>query len=687
MPKPTSGWLSLVAALLLTACGGSSAPSSGDTAKSAVASVSSATEGQETTRFNSVDALVWDADPQKSGAGDKSPVIQVSVEEKAGLRPTTTVDLGSPDATQLEQRIRNNRESTRKWAPKAYQTGFARPAAPTETFKHTHSMLKWAIAESGTQRARIRFTSSGAKAVRLGILVENIPDTTVFRVYAEGSTTAQQTTGEHINRLIRANKLKDGDSQASRTYWTAATTGGKSVLEIEVPRDSDTESLLFAIPTINHQVETALEANNALIGAKATCSLTPDATCTMPLPPAANAVAAMDFIDGGYSYTCTGTLIANRGDTQQNYFLTANHCINTQNVASSLATQWFWRSSECNGTTPFTGTLTQPTGSIFLFGRTAFSGTTRNPIGTDTTLLKLNAQPPIGVVYAGWQHLRRAADSSTPYIGLHHPFDAAIDRQYSDFLRRSDSQLVNYGILLGVAQDGYYLLDARNNASYPMYEVRHTSGITEPGSSGSALFSDGLGPNPRIIGQLWGGSSSCENPGGKDYYGRFDLAYEDGLVNWLNPGYKFVFRFYRPNNGTHFFSASVEERDSVRINNTYLSYEGPAFMVASASGSGLSPVHRFLNRYNGTHFYTISDSERASVVANLSHIYVYEGVAWYTRDASVPVSGMVNVHRFYRKSAGTHLYTASDEEKDYIIANYSANYTYEGVAYLAWAPN
>uniref|UniRef100_UPI000AAC9561 trypsin-like serine peptidase n=1 Tax=Hydrogenophaga flava TaxID=65657 RepID=UPI000AAC9561 len=529
MPKPTFGWFSLVTTLMLAACGGSSAPPSADAAKSSVASIQPETDHQETARINRVDALVRETDPHKDGAGAEDPVVQVAVDEKAGLSPTTAVDLGTPDTTQREQLIRNNRKSGPQWVPKAYQTGFARHAAPTGTVKRTRTTLKWSTTESGLQRARLRFTSSGAKAVRLGIQVESIPDTAVFRVYAEGSKTAQQTTGEHINRLIRANKQRDGDSQASRTYWTPAITEENSVLEIEVPGGSDTESLLFAIPTINHQVETALEVNNALIGAKATCFLTPDATCTTPLPPAANAVAAMDFVDGGNSYTCTGTLIANRGDTQQNYFLTANHCINTQNAASSLATLWLWRSNECNGSTPYTGTLTQSTGSIFLLGRPTFSGTTRNPIGTDTTLLKLNAQPPTGVIYAGWQHLRRPADSSTPYMGLHHPFDAALDRQHSDYLRRSDSRLVNYGILLGVDQQGYWL-DAKNDDHYPMYEVSHFSGVTEPGSSGSALFADGSSNNPQIVGQLWGGASSCENPSGKDYYGRFDIAYEDGLV-------------------------------------------------------------------------------------------------------------------------------------------------------------
>jgi hypothetical protein len=60
------------------------------------------------------------------------------------------------------------------------------------------------------------------------------------------------------------------------------------------------------------------------------------------------------------------------------------------------------------------------------------------------------------------------------------------------------------------------------------YDVFFTSGITEGGSSGSGLF---LG-NGYVIGQLYGGSSSCSG-GADDAYGRFDVAFNAALKNWL----------------------------------------------------------------------------------------------------------------------------------------------------------
>ena len=41
------------------------------------------------------------------------------------------------------------------------------------------------------------------------------------------------------------------------------------------------------------------------------------------------------------------------------------------------------------------------------------------------------------------------------------------------------------------------------------------------------------------------------------------------------------------------------------------------------------PVYRFYNAALGTHFYTASAAEKATVEATLSHIYTYEGPAFY----------------------------------------------------------
>jgi hypothetical protein len=63
--------------------------------------------------------------------------------------------------------------------------------------------------------------------------------------------------------------------------------------------------------------------------------------------------------------------------------------------------------------------------------------------------------------------------------------------------------------------------------------IRWSSGTTEGGSSGSAIFTQSASGYV-VRGALWGGAASCSNPGGIDMFSRFDLAYPV-LANYLSP--------------------------------------------------------------------------------------------------------------------------------------------------------
>jgi len=140
-----------------------------------------------------------------------------------------------------------------------------------------------------------------------------------------------------------------------------------------------------------------------------------------------------------------------------------------------------------------------------------------------------------------------------------------------------------------------------------------------------------------------------------------------------------VYRFYNPRTGSHFYTASGPERDSV-ITGLWPSYryEGVAYEVPDSAGN-TQPLHRFYNVRTGTHFYTASEAERASVAARLSAIYRYEGVAYQVSPR--PVAGSLTVYRFYKPRTGTHFYTASVAERDTVITKLGAAYRYEGPAF------
>jgi uncharacterized protein (DUF1800 family) len=142
-----------------------------------------------------------------------------------------------------------------------------------------------------------------------------------------------------------------------------------------------------------------------------------------------------------------------------------------------------------------------------------------------------------------------------------------------------------------------------------------------------------------------------------------------------------VYRFYNRETGTHFYTASVSERDEVVRAFAQFAYEGAAFAALSQPRADTVPVFRFYNKKTGTHFYTTSESERDGIIAYYPQ-FAYEGPAFH----ALPVAGAdgrTAVYRFFNKTTGSHFYTASAAERDKVIATYAA-FVYEGIAFYVY---
>jgi hypothetical protein len=219
-------------------------------------------------------------------------------------------------------------------------------------------------------------------------------------------------------------------------------------------------------------------------------------------------VVRMLFVRGGNTFLCTGTLLNDKRSSLTPYLLTAEHCISSQEEASSLITDWFYRSSGCD------------TGTLGAGARRRFGGATllHAAAATDTAFLRLHDAPPPGAVYAGSYF--GPLEPGLPLATVHHP--------KGDLQKISTGQLLRFSICAGDtcqpsdASEGTYLT------------MRWNEGVTEGGSSGSALFRT-LGARRYVVGQLYGGATSCLDPSGNDHYGRFDVAYRSALKQWLNP--------------------------------------------------------------------------------------------------------------------------------------------------------
>jgi len=136
------------------------------------------------------------------------------------------------------------------------------------------------------------------------------------------------------------------------------------------------------------------------------------------------------------------------------------------------------------------------------------------------------------------------------------------------------------------------------------------------------------------------------------------------------------FEFTAPGDGL--YRVSVEVRDAAgNLGRSSTGY------FRTDSSSGLTPVYRFWSPALSRHFYTISETERDKLVNNYAHVWSYEDIAYYAfADDAQP--GVAPVYRFWSGTLNAHFYTSSVSEKTKLIDNYSNVWTFEKVAFYAY---
>ena len=631
--KRWAGALTAVAALL-AGCGGGESSEVATTAKT---DTITAVEGRMLP-----ETAVQDVSPVKSRSATTAPkAARVSLGELSMAK----VEMSAPGTPRL--------------------VGQARDVQATKSAAALQSLWQWKNTAVGGKVAAISFNAEGAYGLRLGVLVKQLPGSATVRVYTQSAPDKVfQISGQAILQLIERNQAAGDQSDAARTWWTPDTGEGEATLEVELPPGVAASALDIAVPQLSHIFEnlslpTAQEYQEQVEAAKInesdTCNL--DANCYSENAQERNAVARMLFTKDGGSYLCTGTLMNDTQNSFKPYFLTANHCISTQTVASSLETRWFYRSPLCNSGTLQSSTVRKTGGAQLLYA----SG------NTDTAFMLLNDTPPGGTLFAGWSANTVAAGTSV--VGLHHPS--------GDLLKISFGAVNSQANCQPTTGSGFQCSGTSGN----YYRVSWSQGTTEGGSSGSALFQGGY-----VVGTLYGGSATCTNRSAYDYYGRFDVAYNAAIKAWLNPAStsaparSAVYRFYNATTGAHFYTASAAERDFVIRTYPQFGYENIAFYAYPDASSGKDPVFRFYNPTSGAHFYSGSVAERDFVIANFPE-FKYEVVSWYAQTGAG--NGASPIYRFYNATTGAHFYTISAAERDFVIQVHKA-FRYEGPMYYAW---
>lgn len=140
-----------------------------------------------------------------------------------------------------------------------------------------------------------------------------------------------------------------------------------------------------------------------------------------------------------------------------------------------------------------------------------------------------------------------------------------------------------------------------------------------------------------------------------------------------------VYRFFGTANQTHFFTANSAERNGVLAVQpvSWYHYEGIAFYAYTSQVSGTVPVYRFFQLNSvGSHFYTASQTEANYLIANEANQWKYEGVSFYAYPPGT--SGTDAVWRFVNNYNGSHFYTSSQAESNYVQQSLSAEWKFEG---------
>ena len=665
---------------LVAACGGSSEPASiaatplaakTETGHSDTDTVS-VSDGEGGVRLAKASANAYIQPPEAE------PKIQAVDMQKRSHKPLPTlIDLGAvSEAKSLQMR----KNQTSRGMGKVMQVGFARDVEQAKSSALTAQLLQWSPAARGGLVAALAFKSGGAEGMRIGIAVQSLSPEATVRFYQSGGSEAVEVSGKTINEALALNLASGDTSEDGRTYWGPFLKGENGTFEIELPAGVSSAAIVISAPRISHffldplgkeSLTDGLQKNDTVTGGLAksgSCNL--DVPCNTPLSTASKSVAKLLFNVAGGAAICTGTLLNDDDSTGTPYLLTADHCISTQTSASSLTTYWFYRSSACNSGVLNPNMQVRNGGATLLYNRNfASSQTGDNPVGTDTSFLRLKEAPPAGAVFSGWSAVRQAI-LSQEYTALHNPG--------GDMQKYSVGQIKNYSFL----NSGSGLFSNSEKTGFGIYSVIFSKGIVEGGSSGSGLFLDANTPNPKLVGQLYGGLVSCSNQTGSNAYGRFDIAYKDtgGLAQWLSSSAKPVFRFRITTSGSYFYSISAAEVQSIKESFPQFLLEGPAFSALPATTTAFLPVYRFRNKINGSYLWTISQIERASINLNYRTTFVEEGVAWFAKENAA--QGYSPLYRFRNLTNATYFYTASETEKSNVVDNYSLTFVLEGVAYF-----
>ena len=314
----------------------------------------------------------------------------------------------------------------------------------------------------------ITVTSPGAQAIRVHFTDFSLPDNT--EMYFLGPN--DQAHGPYVGK----GRNNNGD------FWTRSIVSDRGTVLLKYTGDSpdvDQPKMSFTISDVGHirgRPPRSQEKSDDTWPCSDNAACLVDVNCvdTGLAAPAEDAVAKMEWIEGRYIYTCSGGLLADTDpDTQIPYFLTANHCLASDN--SSLQTFFNYTTDSCEGFCPDNVLTGEPPSASTIGGTVVATGSEG-----DFTFLTLDESPPAGAVFLGWNNSPVAFSDGNELHRISNPNFGP--QAYSSHVVDADSPTCR---------------------SWPRGEriySKDTLGATMGGSSGSPV----LNSEGEVVGQLSG---------------------------------------------------------------------------------------------------------------------------------------------------------------------------------------
>ena len=444
-------------------------------------------------------------------------LVSVNAQVNRSLQPVSSL-ISSDILTPLEERILPvfDMEAAKKLdlleEQKNEMPKFSRSIFINITFKNSGS---WTYLSDGSRVWRLKVTSTGAQALLPYFNKFYLPKGAMLHVYTPDKD-------EVIGAFTYENNPTDG------YYATGLIHGETLVMEYFEPKEEigKGEICLNEIGHAYRWVESYFPKRHKAgtspldFGSSDVCEVNINCTEGTDWQIEKRAAVCIIVQDKFGQGSCSGSMINNVRQDCTPYLLSAQHC--TEDVQPNQYSQWlFYYNFEAPScTTPASiGTI----GNYFVTGCTkkAESSDNGGETGSDFLLLQLTQVPPdsFHIYYAGWTNANIASDSG---VIIHHPnTDVKKISTYTQSL----------------------VSDTWFNVANTHWRVRWAAtvnghGVTEPGSSGCAIFNK----HHQIVGTLTGGDSYCTSPTAFDYFGKFSYHWASNgthdtlqLKHWLDP--------------------------------------------------------------------------------------------------------------------------------------------------------